>query len=149
MGRARRMALCLLPAAGVVTMLSGQAWASAWRTTVTAVNSGQAQTQGTPSAPTSVSAACVSSSTKQIKVTWSAVTRATSYSVFQSTTSSTSGYSQVVSGVTSTSWTSGLLSNGHYWYEVTALIGTNWQSPKSAATSSITISSNNPNCALG
>jgi pectate lyase len=104
-----------------------------------AASTAVAGAQGPPSAPTGVSAACVSTIGASIKVTWSGVSLATSYTVLDSTTSATFGFGTIASGVTGTSWTSGNLATGTYWFEVMAFIGVNWAGPPSTATSQHTI----------
>jgi hypothetical protein len=114
--------------------------ASNWKPPLRTGSTGEAQAQVKPSAPSGVSAACVSSSQQKVSVSWSTVAHATGYAIYESTTSASSGYSSVATGQTGTSWTSGTLSAANYWFEVAANVGTNWASTNSAATGESTIS---------
>ena len=104
------------------------------------VNSGEAQAQALPAAPTATSACASPATGRKVTVTWAAITHATNYGVYQSTTSATGAYT-LQATVTVATWTSAALAAGHYWYEVVANIGTNWVSNKSAATAERTTTS--------
>ncbi len=125
---------------------AGPTSASTWALVLHVGSKGEAKAQAAPSAPTGVSAACVSSSLQEVVVSWSAVTHASSYTVYDSTTSSSSGYAAAATGVSGTTWTSGTLSAANYWFEVAVYVGTNWVSTKSAATGESTISSSGTKC---
>jgi hypothetical protein len=114
---------------------SGAAWATAnWTVHVATVNSGEAQAQALPAAPTATSACTSPASAKTVKVSWVAITHATAYAVYQSTTTATGTYTLQTSGVTALSWTTAALTTGDHWYEVVADMGSNWVSAKSGAT---------------
>jgi hypothetical protein len=114
--------------------------ATSWSAHVAAGSKGLALSQGLPSTPTGVSAACTGLLlSPTVKVSWSSVAKATSYAVYQSTTSSSSGFSQAASGVVALNWTTGTLGTGNYWYRVVAYIGSNWASSQSSSTTQITI----------
>ena len=129
----------LAAAAGILLSVPGTASASNWSNPLASASHGQARSQGLPSPPSPVSAACISPTGKTIKVTWSAATHASSYTVYKSTVSATSGYTVAASGITTTTWTSGTLSNATYWFEVSTSVGTSWVSPNLTATGSHTI----------
>ena len=127
--------------AGVLVGISGTAWASTWKPTLKTGSTAESRAQGSPGAPTSVTAACSSSTAETIKVTWGSVTKATSYAIYGATMSASGTYTSLATGVTTTTWTSGTLSAGNDWFEVAALVGSNWVGTKSAATTESTISS--------
>jgi len=127
--------------AGLLVGISGTAWASTWKPTLKTGSTAESRAQGSPATPTSVAAACSSSTAKTIKVTWGSVTKATSYTIYDATKSASGTYTSLATGITTTTWTSGTLSAGNDWYEVAALVGSNWVGFKSAATTESTISS--------
>jgi hypothetical protein len=140
-GVAQRRVLVGVFVAGLALGISGTSWASTWKPTLQTGSAGESRSQSPPVAPTSVTAACTSSSAKTIKVTWGSVTKATSYAIYDATTSATGTYTSLATGVTTTTWTSGTLSSTNYWFEVAAYVGTNWIGTKSTATTESTISS--------
>jgi hypothetical protein len=97
----------------------------------------------TPSAPTGVTATCVSSTTTKVTVTWTAASHATGYTVYDSKTSGT--YTSI--GTTTTrSFTTAALTSGRYRFEVATSIGTKWKSGRSSQSSSRTINSATGTC---
>ncbi|HEY2333051.1 MAG TPA: hypothetical protein VGH94_14120 [Acidimicrobiales bacterium] len=137
MGVAALVALLALLGAGVGPAMA----ATAWRPALAAGSKGQARSQASPAAPTTITATCTSSSAKTVQVAWSAVPRATSYTIYRSTTSSSSGFTSLATGVVGTSWTSAVLAAGSNWFRVTASVGTNWLSAQSSSSGLRTISS--------
>ena len=122
-----------------ILVWAAPACAGPWAVPLGTPGGGQSGAQGAPSAPTGVSAACLSPLGATIKVTWTLVTEATSFTIYDSTTSATGGYAIIASGVAGATWTSGTLSTGNYWFEVVAHIGINWASVHSTATAESTI----------
>jgi len=130
-------------AAVLITALllaTSPAGASSWSVALRASSSGEAQALAGPSAPTGVSASCVSSSQKLVTVFWSAVSGASSYTIYKSATVAGS-YASTASGVTATSWTSGTLTAGNVYFKVAAYLGTKWVSAESTASPETTINS--------
>jgi hypothetical protein len=115
--------------------------ASSWSVALRPSSNGEARAQAAPSAPTGVSASCVSSGQKLVSVLWIAVSAASSYTIYKSATLAGS-YTSTASGVTGTSWTSGTLTTGNVYFKVAAYLGTKWMSAQSADTSETTINSN-------
>jgi cellulose 1,4-beta-cellobiosidase len=118
---------------------TGSAGASSWAVALRTSSSGEARAQAVPSAPTGVTAICVSSSEKLVTVTWD-VAAASSYTVYKSATVSGS-YTSTASGLTATTWTSGTLATGNVYFKVAAYVGTKWVSAESQASPESTISS--------
>jgi hypothetical protein len=146
--RAARDPLGLASAVLITVLLADPSSASAWnwKPALSAGNKAEAEALPAPSAPTGVSATCVSSSLKEITVSWGAVTHASTYTVYDSTTSASGTYASKATGVTATSWTSASLAVDNYWFEVTAYVGTKWLSAYSAASAETTIASSVPEC---
>ena len=139
MARYGRKAQLATGAALAVLAAPAAASAAGWSLNLAAGSQGQSTGGALPSAPTGVTATCVSSTQRQVTVTWAASAHATSYAVYDSTTTVGGTYTLIASGVTATSWTSGTLSVGSYWFEIVAQAGTNWASAKSSASAKRTI----------
>jgi hypothetical protein len=126
-------------AAVVVAVLLVGATATAashnWKPALASGSKAQAKSL-TPAAPTSVRAACVTSSTAEVRVSWDTVTHASGYTVYEKAT--TGSYASVAT-VTTTTWTSGSLTHGTYTFEVSTKFGSRWLSAKSSASTTIRI----------
>lgn len=126
-----------------VTLTGVSAGASThWSVLAGAGNSTEAKSL-TPTAPTGVTATCVSATTTRVTVTWTAASHATGYTVYSSKTDAS--YT-VVGTSTTTSYTTAALTTAAYTFEVTTSIGTKWASVKSSASASRSMNDKKDTC---
>ncbi|MBB3086733.1 hypothetical protein [Geodermatophilus sabuli] len=88
---------------------------------------------GSLTAPTEVTASCVSPTGSTIQLAWPAAAGATSYTVSQAT-SPNGTFTTIATGVTNTIWTSGARTDGFEYYYRVAAARWNWSSAPSTTT---------------
>jgi len=109
---------------------------------LSAAHPAQAHSTTLPPATTSLTAACLNSTTETAVVSWAAVAHATSYQVVQATSSGgtyTASPTQPVGSVTTVNIV--YTTSTTLYYKLYALIGTNW---KSALSGNATVVSTTP-----